>query len=155
MTTWILVADAGRAKLYSAELRADKWSLIKEFEHPEGRQTSSEISPSSPPGSSEQSQGHGARHTAYEPRTTPKKAETDRFAQHLADHLEKATASREFDALVLVAPPRFLGMLRGALGQQAAKQLRTSVDKDLSMFSVEALREHLTDVVFPSTSAAG
>jgi protein required for attachment to host cells len=84
-----------------------------------------------------------------EPQTSPKEAESERFAQHLADYLEEATARREFDHLVLVAPPHFLGFLHGTLGRQAAKHLRTTVNKDLSMFRAADLRERLVDTVFP------
>jgi protein required for attachment to host cells len=149
MTTWILVGDAGRANLYSAELREDGWSLVKEFEHPEGRERSSEIKPSSPPGRTQQSKVAGAQRSSMEPHTTPKEAESERFAQHLSDYLEKAIAKREFDYLVLVAPPHFLGTLHGTLGRQAAKHLRATVNKDLSMFQAADLRERLVDTVFP------
>lgn len=154
MTTWILVTDASRAKLLSTEVREDDWSLVKEFEHPEGREMSREISPSSPPGRMQQrSKTPGARHTAVEPHTTPKQAEADRFAQHLADYLEKGTTRRAFDYLVLVAPPHFLGTLKASLGRQAAKHLRATVDKDLSMFQPAEIRQRLLDTVFPQNSA--
>lgn len=149
MTAWIVVSDASRAKLFSTELREDDWSLVDTFEHPEGREMSREISPSSPPGRMQKSKAPGAQHTAMEPRTTPKEAEDERFAQHLADFLEQATARRAFDYLVLVAPPHFLGMLHKSLGRQAAKHLRATVDKDLSMFDTAQLRERLVDTVFP------
>ncbi len=149
MTTAILISDSSRARLFSTNKRQDVWSLAKEFDHPEGRQTSSEISPSSPPGRSQQSTAHGARHTAFEPHTTPKEAEVERFAQHLADYLEKAVGRGEFDSLVLVAPPHLLGTLRGALGQQAARHVRATVNKDLNMFAAAELRERLIDTVFP------
>lgn len=155
MTTWILVADTGRAKLFSTELRENEWSLVNEFEHPEGREFSREISPSSPPGRMQQGKTAGGGHTAFEPRTTPKEAEADRFARHLAEYLEKATANRDFDYLVLVAPPHFLGILKGTLGRQAAKQLRTTVDKDLSMLAPAEIRERLLDVVFPVSGDSG
>lgn len=149
MTTWILVCDAGRARLLSTELREDAWSLVAEFEHPEGREASREIKPSSPPGRTHQSRVAGTQRTAMEPQTTPKEAEADRFAQHLASYLEKATAGRAFDHLVLVAPPHFLGTLHGTLGRQTANRLRTTVNKDLSMLEVAELRERLVDAVFP------
>ena len=153
MTAWIVVSDASRAKLFSTELREDAWSLVHEFEHPEGREMSRDISPSSPPGRMQKNKGHGAQHTAMEPRTTPKEGEAERFAQHLADYLEQATARRAFDYLVLVAPPHFLGVLHKALGRQAASHLRATVNKDLSMFGTAELRERLVDTVFPRGAA--
>jgi protein required for attachment to host cells len=95
------------------------------------------------------SKSHGARHTAVEPQTTPKEAEAERFAQHLASYLEHAIAERQFDYLVLVAPPRFLGTLHAALGRQAAKHLRTTINKDYSTLAAAELRERLIDEVFP------
>ncbi len=55
MTTWILVSDASRAKLFTTELREHDWKLVEEFDHPEGRETSSQIRPTSPPGKSKPS----------------------------------------------------------------------------------------------------
>jgi protein required for attachment to host cells len=149
MTAWILVSDVSRANLYSAELREDDWSLVKTFDHPEGRETSREIEATSPPGRGQQGKAQGGRRTALEPRTWPHEAESQRFAQHLATYLEDAMAKRLFDYLVLVAPPHFLGMLKGSLGRQAAKHVRATVDKDLSTLDAAELRQRLGDKVFP------
>ena len=156
MTAWILVSDASRANLYSAELREDDWSLVEAFDHPEGRELSHESEGESPPGRAQQdsSRGQGGRRTALEPRTTPKEAELHRFAHRLSDYLEKAIAKRSFDYLVLVAPPHFLGTLKGTLGQQATKHVRTTVDKDLSMLGAADLRQRLVDSVFPLNPAS-
>lgn len=154
MTAWILVADVGRAKLFSVELPEHPWSLVKAFEHPEGREMSREIRPSSPPGRMQMSKAKGGRRSSMEPHTWPKEAEAERFAQQLGNYLEAATAKREFDSLFVVAPPHFLGLLHGTLGRQTAKQVRATVDKDLSMLDVAELRARLVDVVFPPKSTA-
>jgi protein required for attachment to host cells len=153
MTAWILVTDVSRARIFSAELREDAWSHVKEFNHPEGRESSSEISPSGPPGRMQQSTASGGRRTALQPHTTPKEAESERFAQLLGNYLEEALAKREFDYLVLVAPPHFLGLIHGSLGRQTLKHLRATIDKDLGMFGEHELRSRLVDVVFPTTPA--
>lgn len=154
MTAWILVSDTSRANLYSAELREDDWSLVKAFEHPEGREQSKEIEATSPPGRGQQGGAHGGaqpgRRTSLEPRTWPKEAEAQRFAQQLSDYLEEAVAKRSFDYLVLVAPPHFLGTLKGTLGRQAAKHLRATIDKELSTLDATDVRQRLLDAVFPS-----
>ena len=147
MTAWILISDASRAKLFSAKLREDDWSLVEEFEHRESREMDRDIR-SSPPGRTHQSKVAGAQRTAMDPHTSPKEVEAERFAHQLADYLEKAIARREFDHLVLVAPPHFLGSLHRTLGQQAAKHLRATVNKDLSTLEAVQLRERLVDAVF-------
>ncbi len=149
MTAWILVSDASRAKLLSAEVREDDWSSVEQFDHPEGRELSREIAPSSPPGRAQQSHATGGSRSSLEQHTSPKEAEAERFAHKLSAYLEHAIAERRFDYLVLVAPPHFLGLLKGVLGRQAAKHLRTTVGKDLSMLDAAELRKRLVDDVFP------
>jgi protein required for attachment to host cells len=149
MTTWILACDASRAKLFSAELREDAWLLVREFDDPEGRKPSREIQPSAPPGRMQESRGVGARRSSMEPHASPKENEAERFAKELAKFLEEATAKNEFDALVLAAPPHFLGMLKPALTKQSAKRLLTTVDKDLVMLKDSEIRQRLIDAAFP------
>lgn len=151
MAVWILVSDASRAHLYSAELREDDWSLVESFEHPEGREMSSEIEDTSPPGRGQQGSAQRGRRTSLEPRTWPKEAELQRFAQRLCAYLEESIAKRQFDSLVLVAPPHFLGALKDSLGKQTAKHVRATVDKDLSTLGAADLRQRLVDSVFPSS----
>jgi len=154
MTTWILVCDASRAKLFSAELRENDWSLLQKFDDPEGRKPSRDIEPSAPPGRVQESRGVGARRSSLEPHASPKENEAERFATELARHLERATNKSEFDALVLAAPPHFLGMLHGALAKQTAKHLRATVDKDVVMLKDSEIRQRLIDVAFPQKSTS-
>ena len=144
-----LVSDTSRAKLFSAEKREDDWTLLKVFEHPEGRKLSKEISPSAPPGRIQQSQGLGARRTSLEPHTWPKEASAERFAELLAHYLEEAVGANALDALVLAAPPHFLGMLQGTLTKQAAKHFKATIDKDSVMLHAAEIRQRLIDAAFP------
>jgi protein required for attachment to host cells len=136
--------------LFSAEKREDDWSMVKSFEHPEGRELSSEIRPSSPPGRMQKSKGSGAR-SAVEPHTWPKEADAERFAKLLASYLDEAVAKGEIASLVLVAPPHFLGVLHGTLARQSVKHLQATVHKDLVMFDAAEIRQRLIDDVFPPT----
>jgi protein required for attachment to host cells len=148
MITWILIANSSHAVLYSSEKRDQEWTLVKSFEHPEGRELSSEISPSSPPGRMLKSKGTGAR-SAVEPHTTPKEAESEHYAKLLASYLDHGAATAAFEALVLVAPPHFLGVLHGALGQQTAKHLKKTIHKDFAVLEGAEIRARLIDDVYP------
>lgn len=153
MTAWILVSDTAKARLFSTELPEQPWTLVTEFEHPEGREPSREIRPSSPPGRM-QSAALGGRRTAVEPRTTPKEAESERFAKTLADYLQSAIARRQFDHVTVVAAPHFLGVLLNTLTDQVKKNLKTTVDKDLAALDARELQKRLGETVFspkPST----
>ena len=150
MSAWILVGDASKATLYNAELPESQWSRVESFEHPEGRERSREIEATSPPGRGQQGAAQGGRRTAFEPRTTPKEAELQRFARQLSTYLEAAVARRSFESLVLVAPPHFLGTLNGMLGRQTVKCVRATVDQDLTMLDAPELRQRLAEKVFPA-----
>lgn len=147
MTTWILVGDTARAKLFSVELPQQPWTLLAEFSNAGAHATSKELSPT-PPGKMKQSGSGKSRHTALEPRMTPKEAEAERFAHQLGERLNSATAGREYDRLLLVAPPHFLGMLRDKLDKQTLKLLQSAVDKDLVMLEDREIRERLQSDVF-------
>jgi protein required for attachment to host cells len=150
MSTWILVADSSRATMMTAEFREDAWTLVKHFDNPDGRKTSHDIAPSSPPGRMQESKALGARRSSMEPHTTPKEAAGEDFAHELAAFIEEAQNSSKFDAIVLAAPPHFLGLLRGLLAEPLGKRLRASVDKDLTKLDASAIRAHLLDAAFPS-----
>jgi protein required for attachment to host cells len=147
MTAWILVSNTSKAKLFSTELPERPWTLVTEFDHPEGREPSREIRNTSPPGRM-QSTALGGRRTAVEPRTTPKEAEAERFAKTLSDYLQSAIARRQFDYLTVVAAPHFLGLLLNTLTDQVKKNLKTTVDKDLAALDVRELQTRLGEIVF-------
>jgi len=52
-------------------------------------------------------------------------------------------SQKHFDELVLVAPPKFLGMLRDELQNPLDKLVTRTVDKDLTRLTVHELVEAL------------
>ena len=59
MTTWILVTDAGRGRLFSTELPEDNWKVVDEFAHPASRQPARAERTTAPYGRTHQSTGSG------------------------------------------------------------------------------------------------
>lgn len=151
MSMWILVCDASRAVLYATEKREDAWQTVDSYQHPESRLKNSQLTPSEP-GHAAKSKG-SARHTSLDPDTSPKEAEFEHFAQQLADVLSAGTSRHDCDGVVLVAPPRFLGLLRQRLSAEARKRLVASVDQDYVSLSPRELRERLEDAVFGPAEA--
>ncbi len=66
------------------------------------------------------------------------------LARRLADQLNTAVASRRFDRLVVVAPPRFLGMLRPHYGQGVRDGLFLEIDKDFTALNPTDLASRLS-----------
>lgn len=65
------------------------------------------------------------------------------FARRVADVLGKARQQGRMDALVIVAPPRFLGLLRKALPKSATDIVQAELDKDFVHFTNDDIRSRL------------
>lgn len=86
---------------------------------------------------------HHNHRPGAEPDTDAKEVEAIKFAQALANKLDKGCRERSFDRLVLVAPPHFLGLLKGALDDQVHKRLALTISKDLTGFEARELKDRL------------
>jgi protein required for attachment to host cells len=82
-----------------------------------------------------------------EPDTEPKEVEAEHFAHELAEKLAEGVVRKSCSAIVLVAPPHFLGLLKGLLSGQTSKCLVATVDKDYTASDVRELMARLDDVV--------
>ena len=71
------------------------------------------------------------------------------YARAIAERLRGARIANTYDRLVLVAPPRFLGVLRAALDAPTSARVVGSLDKDLATLSEDALVAHLGEVIAP------
>jgi protein required for attachment to host cells len=102
-------------------------ALVQEFEHPQARARGVDLLTDAP---------------RMEPGTLPRDAEAAVFAHQLEGFLEQA-AGKQYDRLILVCPPGFLGMLRKELSKQVASRVVEEVAKDLTGFRARDLEEHL------------
>jgi len=130
--TWIVVADGARGRFFT--LDEDVSKLISngpaDLVAPQSRQKSRDLK-SDKPGRSYSSSRSGMRH-ALEPPHDYHKLEKHRFMVVLAEALDGACAKREFDDVVLVAPRRSLGELRGLLSKRVLSRVRLEIPKDLT-----------------------
>jgi len=143
---WVVVADASRARLFLAETPRGPLVELEDAAHSAARLQDHELL-SDRAGRSFDIQGHH-RH-AMEATTNPHDQEAQRFAHELAERLRVHHNAHDFDGLVLVAAPRFLGLLRGALDEQVAKQVLASLDLDLTRIpSPSEVQSHLPDPIY-------
>ena len=143
-TTWILIADRSNARVFENAGAHHGLSLVREIEHPEGRLQNREIG-SDKPGRSFDSHGQG-RHalgTEYD----PSEHLAQQFAKSLAGVLEEGRTHHRFDRAVLVAEPRFLGLIKDALSGPTRDCVSATVNKDLSHVREHDLPQHLRDIV--------
>lgn len=137
--TWIVLADASSARVYAPQANGRDWTLAVELSHPQGRAKESELGRDKP-GRVKQSAGG---RSAMEPPTPRKKVETEKFARQIAQVLDDALVRKAYDRLVLVAPPAFVGVLRGTLAERVARRISATVQKDYLHLDARELRERL------------
>jgi protein required for attachment to host cells len=139
-STWILVADSSRARIFTADTPSSPLEEIEDFSHSEGRLHDREMT-SDLPGKIRSEGGVGGH--AFEQPTDPKKHEADNFAHRVAQYLEEAHNANRFKQLLIVAAPSFLGLLRNHLPEQIKKLVRFELDKDITTHSAADIRQHL------------
>ena len=82
-----------------------------------------------------------------EPRVDWHLFDKKKFAQELATSVNAAALKGSFDKLVLVAPPKTLGDLRGGLNQQAAEKVSAEIPKDYTHVTPKELQDHLSNLI--------
>ncbi len=143
-TTWILIADGARARIF-ANLGPGKG-----IETVDGGEFGADHRPdrdivSDKPGRSFESVGD-TRH-AYEPRHDPHRELKRAFSEELAAMLDEKLAAKAYDRVILVAPPAMLGDLRAALSAHVKGAVYAELDKDLTKTPVAELPQHLGAVL--------
>lgn len=138
--TWVLVADAAKARLFELPRRGANLTEIACYTNPDGRSPGQHPNHGRLPRAQE-SMGP-ARH-AIEPRTTLRDKHAKHFAGTLSDIVQRGRLEGRYDNLVLMAPPRFLGALHDSLDEQTSKRIVGEVDNDLLALTPAELREHL------------
>lgn len=143
-TTWILVANASKAKLYSNLGPKKGLQLLKEVEHPESRQKNAELVTDRAGFMQGSGNGHGAR----QPATEPKQNEARSFAQELARELNHGRTTNQFNRAILVAPPGFMGLLNGLLDGPTSQIVSDRFEKDYTKANEKELCTHLESCIF-------
>jgi len=131
--TWIVVADSTRARILTLEHRT--LSEREDLVHPASRAAEHDLV-SDRGGRSFDSSREGGRH-ALEPQHTAKQVEVDAFAREVAQRLDRARAEREFDELILIAAPQFLGQLSAHLDEATRRLVTRRIDKNLARHGLD------------------
>ena len=139
-TTWVVVADSSRARIFSAKTSTSPIEEIETLAHPEARLHEQEIT-SDLPGKIQGTGGTGGH--AYQDETAPKEQEAINFAKRLATHLSDGFNANKFHRLAIVAAPAFLGELRNQLPGQVSKLICFDLNKNITLQTADEIRSHL------------
>ena len=138
--TWILAANRSGATLFETDGKGKPIHRLQDIPHPQGRLQNQDID-TDKPGRAFDSLGQGRHGMSTEHEPTEEVAM--QFARILAELLNKGRTTHAYEKLVLVAEPRFLGMLRAALDPHTAALVVKTVHKDLPEVSEKELASHL------------
>ena len=135
-TTWIVTADSSRARVLQVAGR-ERLVEIETLLNPNGRLDDRELTTDAYP----RFRGTAGPGSDRE-ETSAQEHATELFAKRVGDYLDKARTERRYDKLVIVAPPKFLGTLRGKLGKETAKLVVDELPKDLSWLNERELERY-------------
>lgn len=144
MNTWILVADAVEAKIFSSkDLHfVNELTFVQEFQHEAGRKKDADLV-SDGHGHYQSSDAHGAYGEKHEARDIA----NDNFAAKLAHILKDAWESHKYTNLVIVAPAHFYGLLGKHLDKHVVSASKMQhIVKDYTKYTTlhlaQSLKEH-------------
>jgi protein required for attachment to host cells len=138
--TLVIVADEHKARFFTNK---DGKIFLTENEdkvNPEARAHERDLI-TDKPGRTFDRAGSG-RH-AKEQQTDPKTQEAWSFSKSIAEKIEQARIEQKIKRLVLVAEPRFLGMLRQKLTHECGKLIWKSFDKNLTKADIKIIEEEV------------
>lgn len=124
--TWIVVANARHARIFSHSGPNKALELVKETELEQNELSVAESSGRASPRS-----------------RSPDKLSAQGFAQRLARDLSSGRTRGSFKRAILVAPPGFMGMLNAELDGPTASLVSDRLDKDYTRSETRRLSQHL------------
>jgi len=136
---WVVVCDGGKALILenAGDARFPNLRTREAYEqkHPATHEQGSDA-----PGRAFSSVG-GAR-SSVEQTDWHEQSERN-FLKTLASRLNTAVTAREVDSLIVVAPPRALGIIRRAYSPQVREAIRLELEKDYVSLPIPEIEAHL------------
>lgn len=141
-TTWVVVADGARAFIVANHGPGTGLAPVLSKTHPVPH---THDLGTDRPGRSFNSARSGVRHAMEQ--VDWHQFEEQKFAHGMAKLLDEARARNAFHHLVLVAPPKTLGEIRGKLDKHTLALVAGEIAKDLTQHPIEDLPGYLDGIV--------
>jgi protein required for attachment to host cells len=146
-TTWIVAADAGRARIFEETDASAPLRELESLTNPAARLRDSEVytdqADPKAAGKSINNTGGPLPTSQYEPNQTFEERNAEVFAKELLAKLLEAKQQQRFDKLELIAEPKFLGLLRKYMDKGLKSAVSQEINKDLTHSSGPQLREQI------------
>lgn len=138
--TWVVVADHQHAHVFANDGPGKGLKPVDGLNLETHLKAGRDIM-ADKPGRSFESQGR-SRH-AVEPKSDPHREAGKRFINRVVDALEAASEKKDFDRLVVIAPPRALGEFRKLLPAPLKGKLIGETAEDLTKATRATIEEHV------------
>ena len=154
------MADESEARFYDTGSPRARLQLAGRIENPISRLRDRDLKSDRPGCVFDRASTTGRRGGAVAHHCTggerhPHKQEAQLFARRIVRTLEAARREDQFDRLVLMAGPPFLGTLRAALRKSVRATLIAEVPKDLVHQTERDVREHMPWGIFQTSANPG
>jgi len=138
-TTWIVAADASRARILQVADTEGHLTEVEDFVNPSARLHERDMTTDAEPRFNGSGGGPGSDREAKR----KGEYETEVFVRQLGEYLDKARLGHRYDRLHVIAPPKFLGQLRQELHKEVQKLVAEELPKDLSWLGTRDIEAHL------------
>lgn len=142
MCVCVVVADSSRARFLFAKTGRCPLVDDKRYIHPESSHQKQHIVSDGTGidtgGMSKHFIQHDMRHEK-----SAHQQQVKNFAKQLCDEVDKLRQNSNLLTIYMIAPPRFLSLLRTSLSEKCTELLGDAVNKDLINHSIEEIRKHL------------
>ena len=160
MRVRILVADQSEAKFYDMRYRPEALQLVGRMLDPLAHLHDRDFKSDRPGRVFDHAPMTAGRRGATPRHATggerrPRKHEAQEFARQIAGELDRGRQKGEFDGVIVIAGPPFLGLLREALTHSVRSVLIAEISKDLVHQEVSAVIKHLPPRPFAAARCCG
>ena len=136
---WVVVCD-GRKALILENVGDEKFPNLRTKEVYEQKNPATHEQGTDAPGRSFNSVGN--RRSSVEQTDWHERAE-GQFLQDLAGRLDAAIGAGEASSIIVIAPPKALGVIRQAYSPTLRQAVRAEIDKDFVKLPVHEIEKHL------------
>ena len=147
IASWVVVANAGLARIFSLESFSFPLEEIKDIANKDVHLLTSETESDQigqrAASKSKHSVGAPTQPSGYQPHQSPEEHRTELFARRIADFLLQGHNENKFRQLILISSPEFLGQLRKVLDRSLTSLVALEINKDYTHVDPDKLIQYI------------
>jgi protein required for attachment to host cells len=145
--SWIVAANAGLARVFSQHGVNGDLEEIHDMANKDAQLRTADIESDQigqrAASKSKHSVGAPTQPSGYQPHQSPDEHRTELFGREVAEFLLRGHHDHEFQQLILISSPEFLGLLRQLLDSKLTSLVKLAINKDYTHLSTKELRDHI------------